>query len=183
MKTELLQRVNIVGCSASGKTTLGRNLARKRGVPAVDMDELIWLPGWQTRDESEFKTLVRRELEAENWVISGNYSRLRAEVWTRAQTVIWLDYSLPVVMNQLIRRTFRRNFRGEICCNGNRETLRRTFSRDSILLWGLRTHAKRRRELPALLSHPDWAHLQILRFQSPRQTRDWLSQIETRCIS
>ena len=172
---KLGQRISIVGCSGSGKTTLGRDLARRLQVPAVDLDELIWLPDWQTREETEFKTLVRRELREEKWVISGNYSRLRPEVWALAQTVIWLDYSFFVVMRQLLRRTFRRSLRGDLCCNGNRETWGRVFSRDSILLWGLRSYAKCRREYPTLLTHAEYAHLQILRFHTPRQTRDWLA--------
>ena len=174
----LLQRVNIVGCCGSGKTTLGRDLARRLQIPAFDLDEWIWLPNWQIREETEFRILVRRALEDENWVISGNYSRLRPEIWARAQTVVWLDYSFSTVMRQLLRRTFLRNLRGDLCCNGNRETLRRTFSRDSILLWGFRTYFRRRREFPALFSLPEHAHLQITRFHSPRQTRDWLAQME-----
>ena len=79
-------------------------------------------------------------------------------------------------MNRLFQRTFRRNVWGELCCNGNRETLRRTFSRESVLLWALQTHARRRREYRALFSGSEVAHLQILCFQSPRQTRDWLAQ-------
>lgn len=171
-----LRRVNIVGCSGSGKTTLGRDLATRLATPAVDLDDLIWLPNWQTREETELKTLVRRALATDAWVMSGNYSRLRPEIWGRADAVIWLDYSLPVVMKQVLWRTFGRNLRGELCCNGNRETWRNTFSRESIVLYAWRTHARRCREYPALLAHPRHAHLQVLRFQSPRQTRDWLRQ-------
>ena len=174
---DFLWRVNVVGCCGSGKTTLGRDLARRLHTRAVDLDELNWLPGWKEREKADFEILVHREVENENWVISGNYSRVRPEIWARAQTVIWLDYSFPVVMNRLVQRTFRRNFWGEPCCNGNRESLRRTFSRESILLWGMQTYSRRHREYPALLSSAEAAHLQILRFQSPRQTRDWLARI------
>lgn len=177
MRIDSLQRVNIVGCSGSGKTTLGRNLAQKLGVRFVDLDDFIWLPDWKTREESEFKTLVRGVLETENWVVSGNYSRLRHEIWARAQTVIWLDYALPVVMKQMLWRTFGRNLRGNLCCNGNRETWRRTFSRDSIVLYAWKTHAKRRREYPAIMGRPDAAHLQVFRFETPSQTREWLARI------
>lgn len=172
-----LQRVNIVGCCGAGKTTLGCDLARHLDIPAVDLDELIWLPDWKTREETEFKTLVRGVLETDTWVVSGNYSRLRMEIWARAQTVIWLDYGFFVVMRQLLRRTFLRNLRGDLCCNGNRETWGRVFSRESILLWALQTYARRRREYTALFALPEHAHLQILRFQTPSQTREWLARI------
>lgn len=176
LDTSSLRRVVVVGCSGSGKTTLGRDLAARLQIPAVDLDDLIWLPGWQLREEEEFKSLVRRVLATESWVISGNYSRSRPEIWARADAVIWLDYSLPIVMKQVLWRTFGRNLRGHLCCNGNRETWRNTFSRQSIIGYAWRTHARRRHEYPALLAHPQYAHLQRLRFQSPRQTRDWLRQ-------
>jgi hypothetical protein len=37
----------------------------------------------------------------EGWVIDGNYSRVLDIVWARADTVVWLDLSRPVVMRRL----------------------------------------------------------------------------------
>lgn len=173
----LLQRVNIVGCCGAGKTTLGRDLARRLDVPAFDLDELNYLPDWQQRPQTEFQTLIHRVVKRESWLISGNYSRVRADIWARAQTIIWLDYSFFVTLTRLLKRTVARTLRGQTCCNGNRETLRRAFSRESILLWAIQTHAKRRRETSVSLLHPDAAHLQILHFRSPRQTRAWLARL------
>ena len=68
----------------------------------------------------------------------------------------------------------RRAFLGEPCCNGNRECLGRSFSRDSIILWVLRTHAERRREfrelLPAIVSRG--AKVVILR--TPKAAEQWI---------
>lgn len=169
-----LRRISVIGCTGSGKTTLGRGLSQRLGVTAVDLDELNWLPGWQSRPKDEFDALLRQAIAGDGWVVSGNYTRVRPTIWARAQAVVWLDYSFPVVMGRLLCRTFRRNLTGEACCNGNYESWRRTFSRESILIWGLKTHAKRRRQYPELLAHPDSAHLQLLHFRSPSETRTWL---------
>lgn len=172
-----LQRFSIVGVSGSGKTTLGAQLSRRLNLPVADLDEMHWLPGWQTVPEAEFRTKLRAVIEGEGWIISGNYSSVRGEVWAQAQVVVWLDYSFPFVAGRLLKRTFRRVVRGETCCNGNRETLRLTFSKDSILLWLLKTYRRRRRSYLHLLDHPDCAHLQIHRFTSPRQTQRWLDAL------
>ena len=49
---------------------------------------------------------------------------------------------LPLVMSRLVRRTVKRvATREELWGTGNRETIANTFfSRDSILLWALKTH-------------------------------------------
>ena len=103
MKIDFLRRVNIVGASGAGKTTLARDLAAKMGGVATDLDELHWLPGWKGRPDEEFDALLDTILHLDRWVISGNYSRVQPRIWARAQTVIWLDYSLSVVMKQVVQ--------------------------------------------------------------------------------
>ena len=40
------RRVNVVGTSASGKTTFARALAERLGVRHVELDALHWQSGW-----------------------------------------------------------------------------------------------------------------------------------------
>jgi hypothetical protein len=59
--------------------------------------------------------------------------------------------------------------------NGNRETWREAFfSRDSIILWALRTYHRRRKEYPVLFSQPQYAHLSVEHLRAPHAARDWL---------
>lgn len=60
--------------------------------------------------------------------------------------------------------------------DGNRERLRTRFaSRDSLFLYALRTHYRRRREYPAALSLLEYAHLRVLRFRFPGEVECWLN--------
>ncbi|BAY96791.1 hypothetical protein NIES37_07280 [Tolypothrix tenuis PCC 7101] len=59
-------------------------------------------------------------------------------------------------------------------CNGNVETWQTTFSRDSIILWALKTYDKKRREYPQLFTQPEYAHLRIVHLRSPVATENWL---------
>jgi hypothetical protein len=56
--------------------------------------------------------------------------------------VVWLVYGRWFTSFRLVRRTVLRIARLEPCCNGNFETWRKTLSRESILVWHLKTYGK-----------------------------------------
>jgi adenylate kinase family enzyme len=168
--------VVVVGTSGSGKTTLASDLARRWGLPHTEMDALNWGPNWSEAPLDLFRQRVETAIAAPRWVVDGNYSKLRHLVWSRAELLVWLDYSLPVVLGRLLRRTLRRCLTQEELWNGNRERLAEQFcSRQSLLLWVLQTHRSRRHRFAALLEEPGCAHLTVVRLPSPRATRDWLA--------
>ena len=170
-----MQRISIVGTSGSGKTTLATNIARQLNVPHTELDALNWEPNWTSVPPEVMRERVAAAVAADSWVIDGGYSFVRDLIWQRADTVIWLDYSLPVILGRLSRRTARRIIWREELWNGNRESLAKTLSRDSILLWALKTYRYRRHRIPATLAAPEYSHLQVLHFRSPRQTKRWLA--------
>jgi adenylate kinase family enzyme len=172
-----MKRITVGGTTGSGKTTLGLALAQRMCVPHIELDALHWEPHWTPAAPEVFKRRVCDAISAESWTSSGNYSSVRDLIWQRADTFIWLDYSFPLVASRLLRRTLRRIVTQEELWNGNRESLRTMLSRESILLWLLRTYWRRRREYPALLARPEMAHLQVMRFHSPQQTTRWLQNI------
>ena len=173
-----LGRVVVVGTSCSGKTTLARTLAQMWRIPHTELDTLHWLPHWQSRPLADFRALTRQAIAAERWTLDGNYSRVRDIVWGRATAVIWLNYPFGLVLRRALYRTTRRVFWQERLFAGNRETFRQAFlSRDSMLWWVIQTYHRRRREYPALFAQPQYSHLEIITFDHPRQTRQFLAQL------
>jgi hypothetical protein len=57
-------------------------------------------------------------------VVDGNYSRMRDIVWSRVDTVIWVDPPRHRAMRQFIWRTLRRMATRAELWNGNREQWR-----------------------------------------------------------
>jgi adenylate kinase family enzyme len=141
-----MQRVVIMGTTGSGKSWLAERLAARLGLRIVELDALFWGPDWQPAPFELFRYRVECETRDGDWIVVGNYSQVRDLVWRDADTLVWLDLPLGVVMTQLLRRTVRRIATAEdLWGTGNRETVGNAFfSRDSILLWALKTHRRNR---------------------------------------
>lgn len=172
------QRIAVVGTSGSGKTTLARRLAQRLGIEHVELDALHWGPDWTPAPREVFRERVWRALGGDAWATDGNYSVVRDIVWCRADTVVWLDYSLPVVMARVTQRTVRRFVTREQLWNGNQECFWQVFlSRDSIVWWALRTYRRRKSEYPVLFARPEHAHLRVVHLSSPRAASQWLKSL------
>lgn len=74
-----------------------------------------------------------------------------------------------------------RSWRREELWHGNRESWRMSFaSRDSILLWLLRTFRRRRREFGTAMRDPANAHLKFVQLRSPRDAERRLASVGLR---
>jgi len=170
----------VVGSTGTGKTTFARELAGVLRVPHVECDALFWEPAWRMAERETFLARIDAATSGEAWVADGNYGGMGAReiVWARADTVIWLDFSLHVILARLWRRTIARiRDRAELWPGtGNRESVRNAFfSRESLFVWALKTYRRRRREYPELFARDEYAGLAVHRFREPREAQRWLA--------
>src|SRR5438552_15806038 len=103
-----MRRVVVFGTTGSGKSTLAERLSAQTGLRVIELDALFWGRDWQPAPLELFRHRVEREIKDENWIAVGNYGQVRDLVWRPADTLIWLDLPLPLVMSRLVRRTVRR---------------------------------------------------------------------------
>lgn len=144
----------------------------------IELDALHWEADWVEAPTDVFRSRVREAVGADCWIVDGNYSKkARDLVWERVDTVVWLDFSLPVIIYRLLGRTIRRLVTGEECCNGNRERLSLALSRDSIILWALRTYKRHRAEYPPLFADLEQRGVQTIRLHSPKESDRWLARL------
>lgn len=171
-----MQRVVIVGTSGAGKTTLARRLAGELDAAFIELDALHWLENWTPNPE--FAAHVAEALEAERWVVDGNYSRrVQDNILSRADTLVWLDYSVGTKLWWLVQRTSRRLISRETLWHGNRETLSGIlFSRESLFVWFFKSHWSQRRRYGALLAEPP-EHLTAYRLYKPIEAERLLAGI------
>lgn len=173
-------RIVVVGRTGSGKTTLARELAAVLGVPHVELDALYFGPEFSTAPLDVLREKTSAATAGERWVIDGNKRVVRDLVWPRADTIIWLDYSLAVSFWRLGRRARWRTarLREEAARTGRRGALpRQLLAAARGVLRALRSHAGQRREYARLFADPANAHLAVARLSSPRVTREWLARI------
>jgi len=170
----------VVGTTGSGKTTLSQDISKRLQIPHIELDALYWETNWTGVPEPVFRERVKGALVAEQWVIDGNYSRVRNLIWGRADTVVYLDYSFGRIFWQLFKRTIKRSVQKEALWNGNYEDLRKSFfSKDSIMVWMIRTYRRRQKQYAKLFEQPEYAHLQIVQLKTPQLTKAWLTGLES----
>ncbi|WP_431223092.1 shikimate kinase [Serratia sp. L9] len=175
-------KINVVGTSGSGKSTVARQLAQKLAVPYIEMDRLYWQPDWQGTDDEEFLMRIEQALAvaALGWVLDGNYKRSKIVKWREVDWVVWVDYGFCRTLWQATRRAAVRAWhKTELWPGtGNCESFRRSFfSRESIILWTLKTYHQNRKKYQAEKQHVDNRHIRFIHLRSPKETAAFLASL------
>jgi adenylate kinase family enzyme len=146
-------RISIIGTSCSGKTTLGKLLANRRGLSFMDYDDAYWLPGWKKADAAVFEGKIKDAARGDHWVIAGNSpSDSKHLIWPKVDTIIWLDFPVALLLWRGIRRSIGNILFRRSLCNGNYETLGMLLSKKSIVYWILTSYRRRQKVYSELFS-------------------------------
>lgn len=122
-----------------------------------------------------FRARVAEAVSGDAWVVDGNYSFARDLTWPRVQMVVWLDHSFGLVAWRLTRRICRRTFKREVLWNGNIEAgWKHLLTKDSLYVWLVRSHWRRRRQLEELMAKGLYPHIKFVRLKSASEARGWL---------
>lgn len=170
------KRIVVIGTSGSGKTTLANEIAKVLDTQVIDLDDLYWLPEWSPKDQDLFLKDVEKAVQAPSWVIAGNQGKARHLIWPKADCIIWLDFPLSTCLWRVFKRSCFNIWNHTPICNGNYDSLSREFSKDSIVLWVLNTHAERKKKLEACFQNPQPDTL-YLRLSSPAEVKEVVDAI------
>lgn len=172
MSTFPYKRICVIGSSASGKTTFSRALAKAGNLEHIELDAIFHGPNWT--HPPDFSERVYAAIERDRWIADGNYMNF-VRILHKADLIVWLDYPFRIVLWRVLRRTANRLITRKPLWNGNRETLKLTFSRESIILWVFQTYWKRKKMFQHMLeSHKG---IETLIFRRPREARNWLKSL------
>jgi adenylate kinase family enzyme len=175
MAEVLPDRVLVYGVTGSGKSTAAVALGQRTGLPVTLVDELTWLPGWVPVETPVQREVIGEIVAGERWVLDTAYGAQLDLVLPRTELVVGLDYPRWLSLARLVRRTVSRVITKEPTCNGNVETWRKVFARDSIIVWHFQSFARKRARMRAWAAYPDGP--EVLLFRRPRDLEEWLATL------
>ena len=91
---KLGQKILVIGCAGSGKSTLSRELRDITGLPWFHLDNIWWRPDRSHISREEFDRKLDEILLTDRWILDGDYSRTYETRFQACDTVIFLDYPL-----------------------------------------------------------------------------------------
>ena len=168
----------VVGGPGSEKSTLASVLAGLMNTTHVELDRLWWRPGWLPLDLSSFRKAVAELANGDAWVIDGNYLEEvgRDVVWSRADTLVWLDPPRSIAVVRTLRRSVGRVVARTALWGTNRQgvsTLTPTSIARLIRRWP--EYSVRVESLLREGVHPQ---LTVVRLRSDSEARRWLASIQ-----
>ncbi len=139
-----MNKINVIGTSGSGKSTFAKALSKKLDYPHIEMDAVFWGKDWYQPNDDEFFGNLSKALKPDQRVLDGNYTRTIPIKWQDVDTIIWIDYSFPRTLYQAVKRAITRIVKQTELWpgTGNKESLKKLFTKDSIVLWTLKTYRK-----------------------------------------
>jgi adenylate kinase family enzyme len=106
------ERILIVGCSGTGKSTLAQALANRYDLTYVSMDrDIFWMPGWKLRPRDESVQRIREAVAGARWIMDGNSPSTLPIRLPRTDIVIWRRPPRHMALYGVLKRWWK--FRGQ----------------------------------------------------------------------
>jgi adenylate kinase family enzyme len=92
-----MMRIVVIGNSGGGKSVLARRLATELRAPLVELDTVLWLPGWQLASAEAYDREHARLVAQDRWIIEGLGTRASVPArLERATHIVLIDMPLWV---------------------------------------------------------------------------------------
>ena len=167
-----MNKLLVIGVSGAGKSTLARRLSDTLNLPFFPSDSFYWEADWQIAHPDKVRQQINDVLSRSAWIFDGNFDEEHEFVWKQADCILWLDYSLPTILTQVITRNLRWTLTRQTVWSGNQMTLPRAVSG---IRHALRSYASKQETHPRWLS--ELKGVDIHRFRSRKETELWVKDL------
>lgn len=99
-----MNKVIVIGCPGSGKSTFSRALHEMTELPLYHLDLLNWNSDKTTVDKKVFIEKLKNVIAQDSWIIDGNYGSTIELRLKECDTVFFLDYPVEVCIDGVKQR-------------------------------------------------------------------------------
>lgn len=99
-----MNKIIVIGCSGSGKSTFSISLQKKTNLPIFHLDNIWWKEDRTHIQREEFDEKLNAICKKDKWIIDGNYSRTLEVRFSSCDTVIFLDYDTELCLDGITKR-------------------------------------------------------------------------------
>ena len=93
-----MNKIIVIGCPGSGKSTFSKELHNRTGIPLFHLDMMFWNADKKTVEKSVFRKRLFNIFKLDKWIIDGNYQSTMESRLRECDTVFFLDYSLETCL-------------------------------------------------------------------------------------
>lgn len=93
-----MERIIVIGCPGSGKSTFSRALQKITAIPLYHLDMMNWNSDRTTVAKAVFRERLFDTIQKEQWIIDGNYGSTIEMRLQACDTVFFLDYPVQVCL-------------------------------------------------------------------------------------
>ncbi len=99
-----MEKVMVIGCPGSGKSTFSKTLHQITGLPLFHLDLLFWTADGKTVERSVFLRRLSQVQRQEKWILDGDYISTMEQRMKACDTVFFLDYPVKVCLDGINER-------------------------------------------------------------------------------
>lgn len=103
-QNNLGQKILVIGCPGSGKSTFSKALQKYVNIPIYHLDLYYHHKDHSITPKDEFDEIIYNLCQKEQWIIDGNYLRTLPMRIEFADTIFWLDYDQDVCVQSVLER-------------------------------------------------------------------------------
>lgn len=107
LRSSGLERIAIIGCGGSGKSTIARQLGEQLDLPLTHLDGIYYDANWTALSKDDFATAQTGLVAEPRWIIEGNYASTLPIRLAAADTVVFLDLSAITCLRGILQRRWR----------------------------------------------------------------------------